>query len=162
MSTQNFESLLAEHNADYAQAQAFDNWMPDDGEYVALISDVVTDTFKDDESGKSNPSWRVTGQLLCPDMPAIDKKKFMLGMWRKPTQYGMVKTFAKLLAAPEQVEAVEKSLAEASKVILASQGKVVQIRVTTTKDGEYRRVRVLKVVDTTTGTAGVAGAAAAE
>ena len=57
---------------------------------------------------------------------------------------------------------MEKSLAEASKVILASQGKVVQIRVTTTKDGEYRRVRVLKVVDTTTGTAGVAGAAAAE
>jgi hypothetical protein len=146
MSDSSFEALLAQHNADYAQAQAFDNWMPDDGEYVALISEVSTDTFIDDQTKRPSPSWRVTGQLLAPDMPDIDKKKFLLGMWRKPTQFGMMKTVAKLLAKADEVDEVEASLKKASEVLMASQGTVVQIRISTTKDG-YKRVNILKVVD---------------
>jgi len=146
MVDQNFEQLLAKHNADYAQSESFDNWMPDDGEYMAAIDKVETGTYTDDASGETNPSWRITAMLLCDDMPDINRKKFTLGLWRKKTQFGAMKTLAKLLAPANLRNDVEKSLAVASKVLVEAQGAVVQVRIRTPKGGDRAFADVRKVI----------------
>jgi len=64
-----FLSALAAIQKDYAEAEAFEqNWMPEDGTYEVLLSDLRTGTYTDKESGEEvfyiKPVYQITAGPL--------------------------------------------------------------------------------------------------
>ncbi len=146
MSDLNFEKLLGEYSAAFAEAETFDDWMPPEGEYITLVGKVKRGTYTKDSI--EVPFWRIGGQIQDPAMPEIDQKEYSLGYFT-PSSFRGMKTFVNAVTG-EQIN----SLAEADKALDATEGLMIKTHVIETYSEKHKRnfvnVKVLDVLPTYT------------
>lgn len=147
MSDANFERVLEEHNQAYVESEAFNDWMPPDGEYVVLITKPSSGLGKDKETEMDLPWWKIMAQIQEENNQELDGKEFRVAFY-SARNYGMMKTAAGILSGSPV-----GSLKEASRVILSSAGIVLKVKVSTTPK-KYKNCNILKVLVANTDGAG--------
>jgi len=146
MSDLNFSQLLAEQNQAYQDAKEFNDWMPDDGEYVIAITACDTGVSMKDEIPML--WWKHTAEIVAgEDVESVLGKVFTSGFFTSKG-FGQAKSQTKVLNGgdtPETVEALNE-------VLSASVGIVVKVEIKTTvskKNGrEYTNCYYREVLDT--------------
>ena len=144
MSDLMFESLLAEHNQAYIDARPFNNWMPDDGEYIVSVGSFDKGA-KEDEKGKTG--WmRLTVKIEAGESIAeVIGKEFDLAFF-SPNGLANLKTAATTLNNGNE----PGNLTEAVTILENSVGEVLRVKVetsTSTKTGkDYTNVYIQEVV----------------
>lgn len=145
MSDPNFEALLAEHNQAFVDAEEYGNdWMPPDGEYVAVLTGLKKGVMV--KKGVQIAYWRLTGRIEDVADGQLNGREFLVG-WYKATAMGVLKTNVRALNRGLAVG----SLTDANKILDSSIGQVIRVRVTTTPEDEdgrtFRNCRILEVID---------------
>ena len=144
MSDLNFEKLLGEHSAAFSEAEAFDDWMPPEGEYITLVGKVKRGSYT--KESIEVPFWRICGQIQDPAMPEIDQKEYSLGYFT-PSSFRGMKTFINAVTG-EQIN----GLAEADKALDSIEGLMIKTHVVETYSEKHKRyfvnVKVLDVLPT--------------
>lgn len=131
-----FNALLQQTAEEFANAEVFNDWLPDDGDYNALIADYKEGVK---ETDTSKMWWmRLTGRLLAEGNPDLDQREFTLGYFSGKAP-GILKGAVSVLNG-----APVKNIADARAILLASIGAVVELTVSTGK--QYRNVRITKLV----------------
>ena len=97
MPESDWESMAAEYQEKYEQAEEFGNrWMPPDGDYTAALSSVAKGAVKDRKTQEVGP-------FLAPTLTIIDGdlkgKQFQWGYWSVNT-FGRMKTEMKAVECP--------------------------------------------------------------
>jgi hypothetical protein len=140
----NFDDVLKQSTQAYKEAEAFDDWMPPDGEYTAVVTSygegVVakeTDTF----------AWmKLQGKLLTENDPELDGREFSLGYFTTKALGILKGAVAKLGGSKLECD----DLKLASELLKRSVGTIVNIKVATTVNKknhqEYKNVRILGVI----------------
>jgi len=141
MSDINFEQLLAAHNQAYVDAEEYNDWMPDDGEYTVSVIKVSKGASERD--GKEQLWWRPTASILGGEDPATIGKEFVLGFYTS-TVPGILKGQVKVLNGGT----VPGSLTDASAVIENSVGMILRVKVVTNDKG-YKNAYIQEVVPVT-------------
>ena len=98
MSDLAFEQLLAQHNAEYKEAEEFGgNWMPDVGKgYVVLLT--KNKTGQSTKDGRTDIWWRITGRIENVADSEQHGKDFCVGWFRTSTKgLGFTKAAARIL-----------------------------------------------------------------
>lgn len=149
----NFEQMLAQHNQEFKEAEIFSDWMPPDGEYIVSLIKLTSGT-----SSKNNVDliwWNLKGRIEDVQNSVLDEslgkligEDFTVGYYTSKV-FGILKGAVKVLAGKDV-----NDLAEANVVLEASIGKVVRVKVRTSrskKDGkDYTNCFILNVIDTET------------
>jgi len=145
MSDMGFENLLAEHNAAFAEAEAYSNWMPPDAEYIVMLTSVGTGKFEDKASGKDIPYWRVKGKILEEGSP-MDGQEFVVGFYTGRA-YGIFKSAVGILKGEVVTDLIVANKFMVEEVV----GMVVRVKVDTTnrKGQEYRNATILEKLQAT-------------
>ncbi len=147
------QNILAEVAEEFAQTEVFNQWMPPDGTYTALIT-----AYADGTTTKGNTRyawWRLDGRLLVPGDEALDEKDFTLGFYRS-TAMGFLKQAMAVLAG-RKIDDVR----QAEPILSGSVGSVVTLSKTTTirsevkGGGEFPNVKILEIVQASNGAADV-------
>jgi len=125
MSDMNFEALLGQYQQSFAEAKEFNDWMPDDGEYLCVIKSVRTGTY--DKQGVAIPYWGVAGTLL-DNNPELDGKDFDAGFFTAQA-FGSLKGAASLLAGKPVSD-----LNEAHSLLMGCAGTVLSVEIKTNKN----------------------------
>ena len=148
----NFEQLLAAHNEEFKEAEVYNNWMPPDGEYIASLIKLTSDSTTKD--GKDLIWWRLTGRIEHPGDEQLNGKEFSVGYYTSKA-FGILKGAVKVLAGD-----VIHDLAEAHIVLEASIGKVIRVKVDTrpgkgaNAGKEFTNCYIQEVIDASAETAG--------
>ena len=144
MSDLDFEKLLAEHGGAYAEAEAFDDWMPPEGEYNTLVKKPKRGAYTKD--GIQVPYWRLTGQIQDPALPEFDQKEYSLGYFT-PASFRGLKTMINALTKMQI-----NSLAAANEALDTVEGLLVKVRVVSTYSEKHKRdfvnVHILSIIPT--------------
>jgi hypothetical protein len=139
----NFESLLAEFNQAYQEAEEFSDWMPPDDEYVVVVTKSNKDVTEKDD--KKMGWWKLTAKILAPENPDLNGQEFCLGFYNT-NALGILKGQVKALNSGVAVN----SLAEANAIFTAAVGKALRVKVSTTtsrKNGqEYTNCYIQEVL----------------
>ena len=142
----NFEQMLAQHNQEYKDAEVYNDWMPDDAEYiVSLIKLSKGSSTKD---GVDVMWWNLKGRIEDVQDAKLNGKEFTVGYYTSKV-FGILKGAVNVLAGVETDD-----LAEADGILEASIGAVLRVKVRTSrskKDGkDYTNCYILEVINTTT------------
>ena len=138
------QKILADVAEEFAQTEVFNQWMPPDGNYTALIT-----AYGDGVSAKGGNKvawWKLDARLLVPGDEELDEKDFTLGFYRS-SAIGFLKQAMAVLAGRKVDD-----ISQAEPVLSASVGMVVNISKTTTirsdakGGGEFPNVKILEVV----------------
>jgi hypothetical protein len=143
MSDVSFEQILAAQNSEFAQAEVYSTWMPPDGEYVVQVKKVTKGSSTEDAGPM--PWWKMTGKILVEQDPKLKGAEFTIGFFNRK-KYGMMKGAAQVISGKQVMD----NLKEASDVILASEGKVLKVKVETrdTKRGKFTGCDIIQVIQT--------------
>lgn len=145
MSDPMFESLLAEFNQNYKDAEEFSNWMPDDGEYIVTVMKCAKGASEKD--GKKTLWWKLTARIEAPQDEKLNGQEFALGFYSS-NAFGILKGQARALNSGETLS----SLAEANNVFEGAVGKILRVKVvtsTSTKNGQdYTNCYIQEVIAT--------------
>ena len=144
MSDMDFKKMLGEHAAAYAQAEAFDDWMPPEGEYTTLVKKVKRGSFTKDSI--KVPFWRLTGQIQDPALPEFDQKEYSLGFFN-PGSFRGLKTMINQLTGTQI-----NSLEQADDALDTIEGLLVKTSVKSTYSDKHKRsffnVNILSIIPT--------------
>ncbi len=147
------QNILAQVAEEFANAEVYNQWMPPDGTYTALIT-----AYNDGVSTKGNNPvawWKLDGRLLVPGDEELDEKEFTLGFYRS-SAVGFLKQAMAVLDG-QKVDDIRR----AEPILSAAVGYVVTIKKSTTVrseakgGGEFPNVTILEVIQTPNG--GLAG-----
>lgn len=131
--SQEMQSILEETAEEFANAEAFDDWMPPDGDYTVLLTNAKTDVKAYDDGSKM--LWvRITGRILADHNPEVDQKEFTAGFFSSKA-YGILKQAANVLKGSPCT-----SNTEAIKVLMGCAGTVVILSVKTKPDRKNNAV----------------------
>lgn len=135
------QSILAELSNDFANAEVFNQWQPDDGNYTVLLCG-----YKDGVSTKGTTKtawWKVDNRIIDPAHPDIDNKEF--SVFFRSSAIGFLKGAVSCIAGRkvDDIRQAANILAEA-----ATKGYVCTIRVSTTEKG-FKNYTYLDVVQRT-------------
>jgi len=144
MSDMDFKKMLGEHAAAYAEAEAFDDWMPEEGEYTTLVKKVKRGSFTKDNI--KVPFWRLTGQIQDPALPEYDQKEYSLGFFH-PGSFRGLKTMINQLTGTQI-----NNLEQADEALDTIEGLLVKASVKSTYSDKYKRrffnVGILSIIPT--------------
>ena len=150
MSAMDFERMLAQYHENlktqYDDAEEFSDWMPDDGEYITIVTSLKKGAKV--ISGQEKPMiwWRLVGQIDDVANEAIHGREYLINFY-KSTVWGIVKSHARALNMGKAVNSQE----EADAVFEAAVGKILRVEVytsTSQKDGkDYTNCRIKEVID---------------
>lgn len=121
-------SVLEQVAKEFETAEVFNNWMPPDGVYTALVSG-----YHDGVSVKGTAKtawWKLDGRLIHPSDTELDGKEFTLGLFRS-SQVGFLKGVMAILAG-RKVDDIR----QASSILSGACGWVVTVKVTTRPSGK--------------------------
>ncbi len=128
MSDLGYEKLLAEHNKDYKDVEAFGgNWMPDVAKgYVVLLTKSKRTEFTKDDVG--HIQWRITGHI--ENVADVDQhgKDFCVGRFMT-TVPGFIKSAAQVL----NNGFVTNDMSQDGPILDDCAGKLVYVDITTSK-----------------------------
>lgn len=149
----NFENMLAGLAEDYRKAEPMDNFMPDDGEYTVILSDLAKGVKV--KAGEAPLIWiSVKAKLLAAEDPNIDQKTMSLGFFSSKT-LGMLKGFVQALIpssitpdSPEFIDVNDLSQCIALIQRKVDAGTLLTIKVATSKKG-YKNASITGLVDNT-------------
>ena len=143
MSDANFESILAQQNKEFAEAEVFSTWMPPDGEYVVQVKNATSGSTPSD-SGPM-PWWKMIGTILAETDPKLKGAEFTIGYFSRKA-FGIMKGAAQVIGGKQVIA----SLKEASDIILGAKGMVLKVKVETrdTKRGKFTGCNILQVIPT--------------
>jgi len=141
----NFEQLLASHNQDFKEAEVFNDWMPDDGEYIVSLIKLTSGTSNKD--GVDTIWWNLKGRIEDVQDEKINGREFTVGYYTSKA-FGILKGAVNILSGGEI-----NDLAQANAILEAALGLVIRVRVRTSiskKNGkEYTNCFILEVINTT-------------
>jgi len=140
MSDLNFAKLLGENAAAFAEAEAFDDWMPPEGEYTTLIKKVKRGSYTKD--GIEIPFWRISGQIHDPSLPEMDQKEYSVGFFT-PASFRGLKTAINALTGTQI-----NDLAAADAALDTIEGLLVKAGVKKNIKSGYFNVNILSVIPT--------------
>lgn len=146
-----FEKLLAVHNADFAEAVVFDNWMPPDGEYIVSLTKLTAGSTS--KNSVDLLWWRLTGRIEDVQDEQLNGKEFSAGYFTSKA-FGILKGAVKTL-----VGQIIHDLGEAHVILEASIGKVVRVKIDTrpgkgaNAGRDFTNCYIQEVINTTTETA---------
>jgi len=144
MSDMDFKKMLGEHAAAYAEAEAFDDWMPEEGEYTTLVKKVKRGSFTKDNI--KVPFWRLTGQIQDPALPEYDQREYSLGFFN-PGSFRGLKTMINQLTGTQI-----NSLEQADDALDTIEGLLVKASVKSTYSDKHKRsffnVGILAIIPT--------------
>ena len=151
MST-DMQDVLAEIAEEFAQAEVFNQWMPPDGTYTALITG-----YNDGVSTKGSSRyawWKLDGRLLVEGDPELDGKDFTLGFFRS-TALGFLKQAMSVFAG-RKIDDVRQAQPILSGAVdcLVTLKKTTTIRSEAKGGGEFPNVTILEVIPQTDSGAG--------
>lgn len=137
MSDPKFLDLIMHTASEFESADAFSDWMPDNGDYVVLLTKVAKGAFQTD--GAQQWYVRLTGKILAEGNPELDQREFTVGYYtgRAP---GVFKSAVAVLAGR-----VVNNIREAVDIVDASVGAVVSVNVSTNAKG-YKNTRITKLI----------------
>jgi hypothetical protein len=136
-----FEQLLADQNKGFQDAEAFDNWMPSDGQYTMIIKTVKSIVLSDKTTGKKDAGWRFSLIVVNPADPSMHNRECSSLFTMKVP--GILKSLAIILSSGA-VNA-NTGLAEANTIFLGSQGKAVLVEVSTNAKG-YKNLKIVEII----------------
>jgi len=132
-----FDALLQQTAEEFANAETFTDWLPDDGDYVALITG-YKEGVKQNDNGDKQWWMRLNGRIMAEGNPEIDQQDFTLGYYTGKAP-GILKSAVSVLAGrPVQ------NISDARVILSTSVGALVQINVST--GAKYRNVRITKLI----------------
>lgn len=125
MANLNFEQWLAEFNSSYADAEAYTDWMPDDGKYSVLVTKVEPGEYE--KNGKKNKRWKFTAEIVAGDSKMMGQKFSWTLFSAAP---GMIKGQAAALNGGKELS----TGAEAIAALEHAAGKVLDVTIRTSPD----------------------------
>ena len=143
----NFEQLLSAHNEQQAfrEAEVYDDWMPDDGDYI--VSFVNFKTGSKARDGATFIWFRLTARIEDVQDIELNGKEFPLKY--NNGVYGILKGAAQVLSGQIITDPLD-----AAKILEASVGQVARVRVRTSRsqknNKDYTNCYILEVINTTT------------
>jgi len=144
----NFEQMLAQHNQEFRESEVYNDWMPDDGEYI--VSLIKLDHGTSSKDGVDTIWWRLTGRIEDVQDEKINGREFCVGYFTNKA-FGILKGAVNTLSGQEV-----NDLTDANAILAASIGLVVRGKVKTTtskKNGkEYTNCNLMEVLNTTPAT----------
>jgi hypothetical protein len=120
-----FEKWLADFNASYADAEAYTDWMPEDGKYSVLVTKVEPGEY--DKNGKKNKRWKFTAEIVAGDSKMMGQKFSWTLFSAAP---GMIKGQAAALNGGKEFS----TGADAIAALEHAAGKVLDVTVRTSAD----------------------------
>ena len=143
MST-DMQEVLAEIAEEFAQAEVFNQWMPPDGTYTALIT-----AYNDGVSTKGNNRyawWKLDGRLLVEGDQELDGKDFTAGFYRS-TAVGFLKQAMSVFAGRkiDDIRQVQPILSGAVDCVVTLK-KTTTVRSEAKGGGEFPNVTILEVI----------------
>uniref|UniRef100_A0A6M3J542 Uncharacterized protein n=1 Tax=viral metagenome TaxID=1070528 RepID=A0A6M3J542_9ZZZZ len=142
-----FEQALAACNEEFRQAEEFgDDWYPDDGTYVTVVTDVKKGVKVSDATGSGEPTlwWRLKLRIDDTMNERVHGKEFPMPLSSR--FWGKVKNISRALNRGQ----VAISAKEADAILEAARGKVLEVNVYTTtsdKNGrQYRNVSIKNIL----------------
>jgi hypothetical protein len=131
-------------NAQLDEAESFNDWMPDDGEYLVVVKSVKTVVRDDKTTGKKYPGFKLTARIEShEDFPNIHKAEFTMANVTAKSASSF-KTLAIGLAGKPIPSA------DMVKTIANSTGAVLRVKVRSHKgtDGRtFKNTDVLQIVE---------------
>jgi len=120
----NFEQLLAKHNQEFKDAEVYNDWMPDDGEYIVTV-------LKQDEGSTSKDGveilwWKLIGRIEDVQNEKLNGKEFTVGYYTSKA-YGILKGAARTISGNSELD----DLAEAHEALANTIGTVLRVKVQT-------------------------------
>jgi len=146
MSDIDFERALAEHQQSYQESEEYGTqWMPPDGNYITIITDVGSGTFTGKNSKKTELWWKLVGEIDEAGSE-LHGKEYQIGFYTTEGKKmgflkGLVKALNKGISVPD--------LRKADKVFKNAIGSVLDVKVITThddRDNEYKNCYVQKIL----------------
>ena len=141
MSDASFEQLLADQNKGFQEAEAFDNWMPSDGQYTMIIKAVKQVVLADKTTGNKDAGWRFTFIVVNPADPSIHNRECGALLTMKVP--GILKSMAITLS--QGALNASSGLADANKYFMEAIGKAVLTEVGTNAKG-YKNLKVVQII----------------
>lgn len=143
----NFESLLNQTQQDFDKAEVRNDWMPEDGEYIAMLSDTSTGDFVDDSTGTRHWYIALEAKILDDANPELDQRVFRVGFYSNKYQAGLASLKAVGAVLLGRDPKASGPITEYVQALIdgAASSKIVRVKVWTSKKG-YQNVDVLEVV----------------
>jgi hypothetical protein len=125
MSDLNFERWLSEFNQSYAEAEAYSDWMPEDGKYSVLVTKVEPGEYE--KNGRKNRRWKFTAEIVAGDSKVMGQKFSWTLFSAAP---GMIKGQAAALNGGQELPTGQDAIA----TIESAAGKVLDVTIRTSAD----------------------------
>ncbi len=132
-----FSAILNDTAEEFKQAKVFNDWMPDDGEYTCVLSDLVTGV-KDDQNNRF-AWWRLTATIQSASDPDIDQSQFSLFYSTKAP--GFLKSDVSALAGKTITD-----IRTADQILRDNLGAIVNVKVSTSPKG-YKNTAITEVLE---------------
>lgn len=144
----NFEQLLSQHNQEFREAEVYNDWMPDDGEYIVSLVKLTSGTSSKD--GKDLIWWNLKGRIEDVQDEKLNGREFTVGYYTSKV-FGILKGAVNVLSG----QTID-DLSQAHAILEAAIGLVIRAKVRTSRsrkdNKDYTNCFILEVINTTTET----------